>query len=59
MRKAGEAVNPLVMIGAFAAGLVVVFAAAFAVGTAVGPSSGDPGPRAGAPSTAEGGHGGH
>lgn len=59
MRKAGEAMNPLVTIGAFAAGLAVVFGAAFAVGAAVGPSAEGPGPHAGAPSTVEGGHGGH
>lgn len=51
--------NPLVTIGAFAAGLAVVFAAAFAVGSAVGPSPDSPGPHAGAPSTSKGGHGGH
>ena len=51
--------NPLVTIGVFAAGLAVVFAASFAVGAAVGPSSDGPGPHAGAPSTSEGGHGGH
>ncbi|KXO93455.1 Uncharacterised protein (plasmid) [Tsukamurella tyrosinosolvens] len=56
MRKAGTAMNPLVTIGVFAAGLAVVFAASFAVGAAVGPSSDGPGPHAGAPSTSEGGH---
>ncbi|CAM3565269.1 hypothetical protein ACXYTP_02910 [Tsukamurella ocularis] len=59
MRKAGEAMNPLVTIGVFAAGLAVVFAAAFAVGAAVGPTPEGPGPHAAAPSTSEGGHGGH
>jgi len=51
--------NPLATIGVFAAALAVVFAAAFAMGSAVGPSPDVPGPHASAPSTTTGGHGGH
>ncbi|WP_166436389.1 hypothetical protein [Tsukamurella asaccharolytica] len=51
--------NPLLKISAFAAGLAVVFAASFAVGGAVGPTPIAPGAHTVAPSTTEGGHGGH
>ena len=51
--------NPMVKIGTYAAGLAVVFAAAFAVGSAVGPTAEQPGPHATAPSISEGVHDGH
>ncbi|BDD82928.1 hypothetical protein TPB0596_26910 [Tsukamurella pulmonis] len=60
--------NPLATIGAFVAGLAVVFVVAFAVGSAAGPSpdgatphspSAVPAPPAGAPTIPDGGHDGH
>ncbi|ADG78515.1 Secreted protein OS=Tsukamurella paurometabola (strain ATCC 8368 / DSM / CCUG 35730 / CIP 100753/ JCM 10117 / KCTC 9821 / NBRC 16120 / NCIMB 702349 / NCTC 13040) OX=521096 GN=Tpau_1902 PE=4 SV=1 [Tsukamurella paurometabola] len=51
--------NPMVTIGTYTAGLAVVFAAAFAVGSAIGPAADQPGPHVTAPSTSEGGHDGH
>jgi hypothetical protein len=53
--------NPVVKIGTYAAGLAVVFGAAFAVGAAVGPQAADAPavPHVSTPSSGEGAQHGH